>query len=253
MNNQVFLIKFIDKEYLKSFLDGEIYFPLLKTFWDIEIKEEDKIRGDIYEGYFSKLLPKGTKVSIKQEENDEWFDFPITDIVQTKLKGEYGYLPIACFSLIKVEELFLPIKNNKVIINPNIIEELKKIKGKREMVIISKEAFLKKIKNQSEIDGLKNVSKRVDYYNHLKDSNIKEEEFEKGSLEVVFSKRLEYEYQREFRLLYDNKIYTENQVLKIGDIRDITISLENIPLNKMKLEYITEDKIGNPKIFHLKR
>lgn len=222
--NYDILIKFISKEFVNNFKNGELYFPLLKEFWAIEDTEKDSVRGDNREGFWMSPVPEGTKLSIKpyDDPTSPWMELKYKTAIRHSIDSRFANLPIACFTHIKLNELLIS-EDNYFKINPDLISKLEFLRQGRETVMIGNPTeYLERLKVNSNSKGYKLIYGPVNYLNYRKEQNITSEEFEKGSLKPVFTKDEKYDYQREFRILLDNKGHEEAKFLNAGNINDIS-------------------------------
>ena len=214
---QIFL-KFGNEDNINDLLhNGTIYLNSIQNFRKIEDKQ---LRGDKYEGVLSiKNYPSGQ------------FEIP-----SLNYKGDY----LALHLFEKYEEVLGNIYSLYCVsshgwTNPVDFKIDKRVKnfGSHCLMIKKPESFLKRIEDALINLKIKHRHGLVDYY----DKEVVNKKI------TLFEKRIEYEYQKEFRI-YVERDSTEPFIFQIGDLSDIAeIYPTDLIVDELKISRKIADEI----------
>lgn len=259
--DDVLLIKFIGESNIDDFLLGNIYFPLLKTFWGLENgPQSDDKEGKLV---LSNIIDNAT---IKDLETGKMYYKNKILVTQSHDIISAGNLPLCCFSHAdpsSPKDLQLLDKSDTILsykFSESFINDLSKntnnnsISMNRPFVILSlKDLFqkVKKLKKLNKLKKLKILKKlkklkilkhnppfkdfelnydldicAVNYvdYSKLTDgsmSNISKDEYNSNRLAPAFTKDISYSDQHELRLILTPQSDTP-VTLPLGLLNDIT-------------------------------
>ena len=222
---------FAKKEHADAFVSGSLFANRLSYFKRIENRDG---RGDEYEGA---IIPELdgltftlTSTDLQTGEIDEITipegDFAAPPIIQpTRL----DHLNVFClyaghsggFTEISTDKLQCFKKQLE------IPEDCTKL-GSHAVIVQNATEFIRRVRVAAERENFRIWWKLVRYY----DPEVGTPRF-KSSLDPIFSKSKEYDYQREFRFAIDTGTVGRNSViLDIGDIEDITMYMDSREINR---------------------
>ncbi len=215
----------------KDIIDGKLYMNPIGLYRDIELKSGEKGQGDEQE---LKLISDDICLIVRRYDSDE--EIPLHP---KQIKFEYKedqYIPAFCMMGIKIRDLkVFDYDEEKIILEfPFSIEEVERLKrefGEFVVMMVANE-FESAIHNTIEDNKMNGLFKEVIYC----DPNFEErqESFFKGSVKRFFYKNENFSYQKEFRLILDEKI-TEGKVFNVGSLSEFSYMLDIEELGKVRL------------------
>lgn len=199
------LIKFQNADRIEDLQNGLIYMNSLEWFRKHENTKGDAVIGDKYEAMFH--VNEGKFII-----PDTGEEFEIKDqLFKTSASNDYVY---CMFGVNPYSNDFKFTNNQK--------ENMKKF-GDTALLILDKDEFLDRIKNEALRNGYGIYEDFVHYYDEKQDSVNHYFSLLSGIHNIAFWKRRKYLYQQEFRILIHTKNHeTDHLKLNIGDIRDIS-------------------------------
>lgn len=231
--NESFLVKFLEREYTESTMDGKLFFKRNGFFIDLEKEQLDKGIGDKAEGKWSRRINPETQRIVLTDMDNNVIPLVIKDAVYRQTFSEVGKLPICCFTVLNLERDFnIDLENGVATLKPELQEELINQFGGREMIVFKNtnndNFIIDKMKIASEREGFEYMGAKVTYYDDKnEDHPMTKEEYEAEPYKGLFYKRKFFEFQREYRFVL-NRIEDEDYILDVGDIRDIAVNLGEV-------------------------
>ena len=228
-----FLAKFFhEEEYANDFVRGRLFANRLAYFKQIE---GDDGRGDEYEGAIMSgsddltvtLTPKDAEtgeelssVTIRGDDlaapiimQPRWFDHISVFCMYASFSGSIQNIADGNAQRIK-----------KRIEIPEACLKL----GKHAVVITNTQEFLKRVKLAAERNRYRICGRLVRYY----DPDVGTPPVQ-SDLETIFTKRMEYQYQSEFRFAIDTgDLGCDATILDVGNLDDIAICLDTSDINQ---------------------
>lgn len=217
---KVKLLKFGEKNRMKSFQEGVLYMNTLEYFQKLECCE---LRGDKDEGLSAIYQAKGGTLS---RQNDKGEFVPVGTIVDKVRYREKDSTYVNVFCMYALQ--FYPQKQ--------YIDERNFNFGDTFVLILNPIEFLNRVKRAATQKGIDVHHKLVEYVDRDKHN---------GPM-GPFRKFKEFSYQNEFRIL----VSPETQgpyILNIGDISDITeqgdLSFENVHSRVFKRDHMAHNRM----------
>lgn len=229
------LIKFIDAEYINSFMDGYIYFPLIEKF---HIADDDNPATDVMEGKIVAALEIKSKT--KQNETTE---------VALGLADPFNsaHIPICCFAFATqfLEDNFICIHDDEDTLvyrfSDRFINDLiygsnthsNGISKSRPFILCSFKDFKTKLNNSYIISKENTIDSEINsgvvqYVNYCNPSyysgsslNICEDDLKLSKEIPILHKDLSFKHQHELRF-YINQRYPEDVKVLVDPLSDIT-------------------------------
>ena len=207
------LLKFFShKEYAEDLLNGKLYCH--ESGWFRKL--DDKYRGDQYDGKMP-LNVDGMLV--------EWGPIRcISSGVAVKGFNNDNKLPIYCLSVIDIKILD-KVSGTSYILKPTFVEKMKQF-GTYLAILNNYSEFLRIVTSHADTKQLAASHFRVEYSNIMNEYDTGFTE-NKRSLKHFFIKDKEYEYQNEFRFLWQRK----DGVLLIDNAKDHIVLDIGYPLS----------------------
>ena len=222
MENHIFyFLKFGNKENMTDLIsNGTIYFNTIEYF---RVLEEQKTRGDLYEGTINILnFKEKDNYTLTIGESREEIKLKITKAhlreFQKNIKGNlYSLYTLKSPDILK-HDFRIDAKNKEF--------------GSHVVIIKHADKFLKMICKELDKKKISYSAKLVSYY-----------EKEKISGEItLFDKCQEYDYQKEFRIILFTNSTTPIKI-QIGNIENIAEIFETSNIEKAKFDYIEKKTV----------
>ena len=228
----LFFVKIYEKEeHADAFIRGSLFANRLRYFKQIENRDG---RGDKYEGA---IVPKldglcftlsctDTHTGEVSEITIPVEDFAAPPIIQPTWLDHFNVFCMyagysGAFKEISTDNLQCFQKQLE------IPEECTRL-GRYAVLIKNVTEFIKRVRVAAERENYEIWWRLLRYY----DPEVGTPRLE-SSLDSIFSKSKEYEYQREFRFAIDNGSVGRNHIiLDIGEIDDITMCMESREINR---------------------
>ena len=222
-----FFIKFIDeKSYVNDFLSGNIYMNRLSYFKKIEQDDEDFDRADKHEGAFAWLQPGQGRLTINGQDITGDLAGPIE-----MYDNELDYLNIFCLYAAHSGNLDVRdmLKGNDEAFRQQIRVPKDCLKlGEYAVLITNLPKFVQRMEAAAKSRDYKIYRGLVRYY----DPETFHGYFSDG--QAVFRKHIRHQSHREYRFVVDTGLSGDKPIiLKIGDIRDITLRFNTVNLNEI--------------------
>ena len=221
---------FKEARFADAFMRGELFAPRLPFYRGID--EENTLRGDIYEAT-QLIYPASMNVSTTELDPRTGKPLMSMDIDPKDIAGpvRMGQPMFDRFNLFCMAEIFLTEKKLLEIVDgkasPVFRFDKRLSRFGRHVVIVNASKFFERVRNACEKRGYILYPSAIEYYDPRQGS--------RGSvldLSLVFLKRLQYEYQSEYRLVIDTGLHGRDPItLDIGDIGDISIRYETDNIN----------------------
>lgn len=228
-------IKFGTKKNIESMRSGNIYTNNLKYFIDLEDKYNQVGIGDKDE---ATLLLNDTKVQFKNSKTGEELsigkiffgqDIPedvFGNIVVRNQIDEHTKVPVLCLVVVNKNDLINVGEDLILRFTDEVISRFKsEFKDYTHALVISAGDFAKRIKDTSKSI---NINAQMDYIKYY-DPNINQQERVNDyfTWRRALWKKDYFKDQNEFRIIFDNSLIEEGQVLmNIGDLSDISLIYE---------------------------
>lgn len=216
----------------KDIIDGKLYMNPIGLYRDIELKSGEKGQGDEQE---VKLVSENIQVKLMCDLGEE---IPLdTKLVKFHYTDDQ-YTPTFCMMGLKICDFkVFSYDEEKIILKfPFSIEEIERLKREfgEFIVMIAANEFESAIYNTIEDKKLNGLFKEVIYC----DPNFEErqESFFKGSVKRFFYKNENFSYQKEFRLILDEKI-TEGKFFNVGSLSEFSHMLNIEKLDKVHWKF----------------
>lgn len=232
-----FFIKFGEKEYMEEFRKGKIFCRPL-TYFQKQEKQDLAKRHDKYEGVTRLVQPTVLKKQNVEmvlgygEFDGEKFEntIEITDNILGPIRFSNGIdskKPVHCLYAFCNSHFQQYLDGTLKVLFDERVKEF----GGYVVFIKDPREFMKRVKKSAEIINLKMEEGLISYIDAEKHHG------EYG----IFSKPVEFEYQREFRIAFNMWLENSDEtfILNIGDISDITMLLS---FDELKKElFVTDD------------
>lgn len=217
-------VKFIKKEWIDSFLDGNMYMNNFKYFIDQENSDSVKGQGDAFEGAHVIKFLNATAYTL--DENGS--EIKLADVESAALierDPKVNKFPMFCLTCLGSHDYIVLEKTENIIkFKLNIPEEDKnKIKDTFNadiaLVSISPFTFISRFRKVAEKLGC--LCAHVRYEDFKVYDTLKRENFIKGTADILFSKEVSLSYQKEFRFVLSDVQSDVPFNLELGNLRDI--------------------------------
>ena len=231
--NESFLVKFVEREFTESTMDGKLFFRRNGYFIDLENIQLEKGIGDKAEGKWSRRINPETHRVVLTDMDNNIIPLVMKDAVYRQTFSEVSNLPICCFTVLNLERDFdIDLENGRATLKSELQDELISQFGGRDLILFKNtntdNFIIDRMKIASKREGFEYMGSKVKYYDDKnEDHPMTKEEYEAEPYKGLFYKRKFFEFQREYRFLL-NKIEDEAYILDIGDIRDIAINLGEV-------------------------
>lgn len=221
-------IKFIDKQYIDSFLnEGCLHFETFNKFQELDGNQS----GDPNEGRIA-FDAKDAFVIGKSSVNEEYKLLPLKT-TQFKLYNPnvQGFGLTSMFHVSQYDGLFLTDIQSQncdyvAKINPNVLADFKPFlesaeNQNKEPVIIFAQQFIQRVLNYKEDIATDDVH----YYDRNYPTTLINAQ-EDLALKTLFMKTMEYSHQKEYRLVLPRNINPDGENITLGRLSDIAVRLE---------------------------
>ena len=206
------------EEWAKDIINGRLYMNPIGFYRDLELKDGMKGQGDSQE-----LRLVSENIQIKLITHNPEKEIPLDS---KRVKFQYTndqHTPIFCILGIRVRDLVVCDYDEQSIkvrfpFNASDVEHLKRDFGEF-VVMVSPEGFECAVHNTLTSQNLNGFFKEVIYCDP--DSLERQEDFLKGSIRRYLYKNIDFAYQKEFRLVLDEKI-TSGKFFDVGSLSDFS-------------------------------
>lgn len=218
-NDLSLCVKFLKKEYVKDLLDGNIFMNNFDFFINLERQTKVKGQGDKLET--SHVIRSNNLKIISTETNEIIATAPFAEMTE-KYNG-MEKLPLFCFTHFRAKDFIVTnIKDNiitaKIDLPASEVRIFEESFG--DTAILLSNEFKNKVIESSKENETRLAFGDVIYQNYNFYDSTRGEEFQNGSVDILFWKDEYFKYQREARFVLIDKPVDENFVLKIGSIKD---------------------------------
>lgn len=231
--NESFLVKFVEKEFTESTLDGNLFFKRNGYFVDLEKEQLEKGIGDKREGNWTRYINPETHRMVLTDMNDNVIPLNVTRGVLRQTFSNLKYMPICCFVVLNLERDFdIDLESGKAELKKELQEELINQFAGRDLIFFrntnTEDFIIDRVKAACEREGIEHMGAKVKYYDeNTEDHPMTKAEYEAEPHKGLLYKRKFFEFQREYRFIL-NKIEDEDYILKLGDIRNIAVNLGEV-------------------------
>lgn len=217
------LVKFTKNQHAQDFLDGKLYMNNFNHFIKQEKESKHKGQGDSYEAAHVmkvekvKIIEEGTGLLLGEAESGHLIE-------------RYDYFkktPLFCLTLIKSKDLEVVEKtDSELTVKIGLSEEDKKkfkedFQSDTAIFTLNHSEFTKRLRESAEKLETSIRFNNVEYVDYSVLDRTRKEKFDKGSLDFLFNKHHELEYQREFRIVLPEIRAEKNYSFNIGNVEDI--------------------------------
>lgn len=228
------LIKFVEPQYVSSFMNGLVHFEPLQYFADKEVNDGDEVIGDQYEGQSVYKINKKDKIWFgiynDQGKVDSVEKLPPTvgtfkfglNNVDMKQIGIASYVQLSLDRDFEMFDLDEVAKTCKFKIKSDVIESLNKFNDDERVpiAILNTPDFKKKLRKR-------NLSySPVEYYEETDIAHMPGKDV--PLFHNAFVKRNRYKDQREFRIATRLKNINKSEEFNVGLIRDVGRKFESV-------------------------
>lgn len=207
------LLKFGQKEHMEMLQQGKIFFGTRKFYNKIASEGNENI-GDKYEGVFPskncriKLVDNKTKILLVEGKG--------TLVQSDEMVDKIPFFSCTYISDDNIDE------NNKIIYDEKFKENFMNEESWEYVLAINGEALLKRIR-ETLID-INVLAKKIKYSDYEYLTVERDKEIMENIKNTLLWKDIKYSFQKEFRIILENKDFGEcaNGIIEIGDISDIS-------------------------------
>ena len=232
--------RFFNKEYADQFLQGKIYANRLSAFKGME---PDLARGDEYEGG-TMLDPSGVKMILQREGTgtDEGQRIVLNEhnlgsSIKMRLP-DFDHLNLFCMYGIRLGDLVIAPENTDAIKEQVSLSEKFYDFGGHVVVINNATKFINRVVEAANRKKYGLEFDFITYYDPEVGTTLMP-----GTIETVFAKRKEYEWQKEFRFAFRTFTQgTDALVLDIGRIDDIAVMWNTSDMINPSIMILKNDK-----------
>ncbi|GGF24177.1 hypothetical protein GCM10010954_23840 [Halobacillus andaensis] len=231
------ILKFVDSQFTESTLDGELFFCRSGYFIDLEKKENNKGIGDSREGSWSDKMGDNSMILIETENGEKIPPLMVSSGAFFRSYEGIRGIPICCFVYLTMENDFYE-ENGFRKIKPEIVDELEKQFGDKDVIFINPSQFAERLDKAIKDAGFSMKRGLVHYYDERKEPHpLALEDYEKDPADALFYKRKSFEFQKEFRVVL--KSIEENDVfINLGDIRDIARKIDKDKISTLRMKKV---------------
>ncbi|MEA3424262.1 MAG: hypothetical protein U9Q80_10780 [Bacillota bacterium] len=229
-----YLLKFGELKYMKSFVEGNIYFSHAKRFREIE-DELRRGQGDKLEG---KAVVNSTRVRVTDLDNpNNVIDAKVGDERITVMVESVDNMPVFCLTGLYNENFC--VEENRVIVNKNVLETIKEHFPKADTVVLIRKPaeFIHKIETEF---VCKVVHEKVQYLNmnpvgmewvkFVHNGNVEKLDgktnytmTKDNSHRILLCKDLFFSKEKEYRLILPNELISSPKIYKFSKIDNAEI------------------------------
>lgn len=221
------MVKFTSKEWVNSFLDGDIYMNNFKHFIDQEKTSKIKGQGDAYEGAH---VLEFSNAKLYDKNNNLIATAKFANLIERYI--DVNKLPMFCVANFSAKD-FVVLEHAedyiivKLVIPSEDIEKIKEtFKADTVAVTLMPHHFMKRFSNVAEESNLGLSCGMVEYADYKILDTERKKSFDEGNVDFLFTKHNSLSYQKEFRFILTNVKSEEPYTLKLGDLRDLFIELD---------------------------
>lgn len=223
--NSILFLKFIEEEYLESFLSGNIYANNFEYFQKLEALSGERGIGDKNDG----CLPIFNLQNITFQNNETGqiaYELPELPVIRisTELDSKTA---VFCLYEMKAEDFVVINEDeNEIRLLLRFTEEQRnslrnEFKTKSHVVIIEPTLFINRLIQVCQMHNLIIDYKRVQYYQHGVNDEKRLSDFNNNTSDKCFWKEDYFKKQNEFRVVFRNKQIDHGQIiLNIGNLLD---------------------------------
>jgi hypothetical protein len=214
-----FFVKFIKKKYVQTLLNGDIFMNNFKCFIDIETDEQNRGQGDQYEGAHV-IKSKNVKM-YDIETNEEIATASLGVLIERNTAIEQ--IPLFCFTRFAASDFIVIEEDEETISFKLDLSEKDKnifLHNFGDTVILLPGDFPQLVVNAANEQNLDLISRPVSYEDYNYFSRQRQKDFEEGSINILFTKDIFFESQREVRLVILNKQVETNMLLHVESLID---------------------------------
>jgi hypothetical protein len=236
------LLKFVDKQYIDSTLDGNFYFSLSGKFIDLEKKQLDKGIGDSKEGAWSRPKKENSLIMIGKP-GGKMYPLNVKSAAFHHTFQGMRRFPILCFTYLKLENDFIQ-DGDKYTLKNDVVDNLLEQFPDRDVIMFNPDFFTQFDEALME-KGYEFKRDLITYYDDRKESHpLEYETYEKNPFLGLFYKREFFNIQKEYRVALAG-FSDDDLIINIGDIRDYAEvwSIEN--LRGLQIHMIKQEEENN--------
>lgn len=217
--NAVFLVKFVQQQFLDSLLNGNLFMNTFKYFIDLEKETKKKGVGDKLEVAH---VVRTTNIQIIDPDTNE----VIANAGSGELIERYNAmqkLPLFCLAKFKADEFVVVEESNEsVVVKLDLSQEDQKsfLDTFGEIAVLLPNDFIHKVEQALQLQDLEAAYGEVQYLDLNYRDPKRYKEFEDKSLNILFWKDDFFSYQREARIVITNQLVENSFILNIGNIRE---------------------------------
>lgn len=226
-NHIYMLLKFGKKKHLEMLQQGKMFFGTRKFYNEIAEKGNENI-GDMYEGVFPN---KNCDIQLIDNESKKL----LARIAGTLIQSDESVDRIPFFSCTYISDENID-ENKKIIYDDAFKECFMGEEGWEYVLAINGQILLERIRMT--LEGINVVAKQMKYSDYEYLAIERNEEIENNIKNVLLWKDIKYSFQKEFRIILENKEFGEftNGIIEIGDISDISYLVEKDTWFKMSFK-----------------
>ncbi|UOQ47756.1 hypothetical protein MUN88_17130 [Gracilibacillus caseinilyticus] len=193
-NEDVLLIlKFVEKQFLESTLDGNLYFSRCGNFIDLEKEQQKKGIGDAREGSWSRNMEEGSKITLTPE-SGESFDFIVKQGSLHESFDGLRNIPICCFVMLSLNNDFAE-QNNIYTLKSEIANSLYEQFKDRKLIGFDAPELFDRLDSTLKKSDIPFDRKPVNYYDEMNYPHpISRENYTKAPFKALFYKRKFFEF-----------------------------------------------------------
>jgi hypothetical protein len=229
-----FLLKFGTKENVEKLKQGKIFFGTRKLYNE-KAKEGNENIGDFFEGVYPS---KGCFVRIIDPESKVLLAEAKGTLIQSDIRVDK--IPFFCCTYISDDNIN---GENKIVYNEEMKEGYMNEKEWEYVLVIRPLEFIKRI--NLALPDINIVSKPIIYDNFDHVTVDRDRAMNEDIKNVLLWKDEKYSFQKEFRIILENKEIgkADSLLLEIGDISDITYMFKKEEWFKKNLTVKIEEKV----------
>lgn len=242
--SSLLLLKFIEEQYLESFLDGNIYANNFGFFQKLESEYGIKGIGDKNDGCLPIYNLENLTVQ-NIESNEVVFTIPKVPVIRLSTEMDSKTAVFCLYDMALEDFEVIQDSENKLKLLMQFDDNKKEIlrrefKGKTHVVIMDTLLFIDRLVKACDESGLSIVYDRVRYYQQGINDEKRLNDFNKNTTDKFFWKEEFFNNQKEFRVVFRNQLIDEGKnIVNVGDIRQIgfCLSVEELLEGKYELVY----------------
>ncbi|HHL2059955.1 TPA: hypothetical protein ACQ3WD_003201 [Clostridium perfringens] len=207
------LLKFGTKEHMEMLRAGKVFFGTRKLYNEISSNGNDNI-GDKYEGVFPS---KNCSIQLIDPKTKQLIVKGMGTLVQSD--DRVDNIPFFSCTYLSDDNIN---ENNNIVFEDNFKECFMNEEGWDYVLTINPVEFLKRIRNK--LNGINVLAKTINYSDYDYLEGRRDKAMSENIKNVLLWKDIKYSFQKEFRIILENKdIDNDNKfILDIGEISDIS-------------------------------